>query len=48
MKQAIHGKTGLRTEMIIARDKKRAMNVFWVLEFSEIELTMERHGWRRP
>jgi hypothetical protein len=37
----------LHTEMIMAKDRKRAMSVFRVLEFAVIERTMERNGWRR-
>jgi hypothetical protein len=43
----MRGNNDLHTEMIIAKDREKAMSVLWVLAFTGIELTVERNGWRR-
>jgi hypothetical protein len=35
----------LHTVMIIPRDRTREMSEFWILEFAEIERTIEKNEW---
>jgi hypothetical protein len=44
--EAMRRSNNLHTEMIIARDSRMAMNVFWVLGFARIEIRIEENEWR--
>jgi hypothetical protein len=39
---AMRRKNNLHTAMIIPKDRTRGMSEFWVLEFAEIERTIEK------